>query len=96
MHASDGLQLVGGVEDGLHQQHVRGLNDVQPVGARVQRKQQDVDLHLVLERAQVLLWGRRRVEKVHSILGHARVKKKKGGGRGGIQKLNEPGIFGFR
>lgn len=36
-----------------------GLNDVEAVGARVQREQQDVDLLLVLEGAQVLLGAQR-------------------------------------
>lgn len=55
MHSADGLQLVGGVEDGLHQQDVGGLDDVQPVGARVEGEEEDVDLVLVLEGAEVLL-----------------------------------------
>lgn len=57
VHSADGLQLVRRVEDGLHQQHVRGLDDVQPVGAGVEGQQQDVDLLVVLEGAQVLLGG---------------------------------------
>jgi len=44
---------------------VRGLDDVQAVGARVQRQQQDVDLLLVLEGAQVLLGGPQRGEGAH-------------------------------
>lgn len=55
MHSADGLELVRWVEDRLDQQHVRGLDDVQPVGAGVQRQQQDVDLFVVFEGAQVLL-----------------------------------------
>lgn len=55
VHPADGLQLVGRVEDGLDQQHVRRLDDVQAVGARVERQEQDVDLLLVFEGAQVLL-----------------------------------------
>lgn len=55
MHPADGLELVGRVEDGLHQQHVGRLDDVQPVGAGVEREEEDVDLLIVLEGAQVLL-----------------------------------------
>lgn len=58
VHSADGLQLVRRVEDGLDQQHVRGLDDVQPVGAGVQGQQEDVDLFIVLEGAQVLLENR--------------------------------------
>ena len=58
MYPADGLQLMGRVEDGLHQQNMGGLDDVQPVGACVERQQQDVDLLLVLEGAQVLLEAR--------------------------------------
>lgn len=62
VHSADGLQLVCRVEDRLDQQHVRGLDDVQPVGASVQGQQEDVDLFIVLEGAQVLL------EKMSNIL----------------------------
>lgn len=55
MHPADGLQLVSRVEDRLDQQHVRRLDDVQPVGARVERQEEDVDLLVVFEGAQVLL-----------------------------------------
>lgn len=55
MDSADGLELVGGVQDGLHQQDVGRLDDVQPVGAGVEREEEDVDLLLVLEGAQVLL-----------------------------------------
>lgn len=55
VHSADGLQLVRWVEDRLDQQHMRGLDDVQPVGAGVQGQQQDVDLFIVFEGAQVLL-----------------------------------------
>lgn len=53
--SADGLELVSRVKDGLHQQNVGGLNDVQTIGARVERKQQDVDLFIIFERAQIFL-----------------------------------------
>lgn len=53
--SADGLELVSRVKDGLHQQNVGGFNDVQTIGARVERKQQDVDLFIIFERAQIFL-----------------------------------------
>lgn len=55
VHSADGLQLMRRVEDGLDEQHVRCLDDIQPVWASVQGEQEDVDLFIVLEGAQVLL-----------------------------------------
>lgn len=55
VHPADGLELVSRVEDRLHQQHVGRLDDVQPVGAGVEREEEDVDLLIILEGAQVLL-----------------------------------------
>lgn len=55
MHSADGLQLVGRVEDGLHQQHMSRFDDVQTVGAGVQREEEDVDLFIVFEGAQIFL-----------------------------------------
>ena len=55
VHSADGLELVSGVEDRLHQQHVSRFDDVQPVGAGVERKEQDVDLLFVFEGAEILL-----------------------------------------
>ena len=43
---------------------MRGLDDVEAIGARVQREQQDVDLLLVLEGAQVLLETRHTLQEV--------------------------------
>ena len=43
---------------------MRGLDDVEAIGARVQREQQDVDLLLVLEGAQVLLETRHTWQEV--------------------------------
>lgn len=55
VNSADGLELVSGVEDRLDQQHVSRLDDVQAVGAGVERKEEDVDLFFVLEGAQILL-----------------------------------------
>lgn len=55
MHSAYGLELVSRVEDRLYQQHVSRLDDVQTVGAGVERKEEDVDLFFVFEGAQVLL-----------------------------------------
>lgn len=55
VNSADGLQLVGRVEDRLHQQHVSRFDDVQTVGAGVQREEEDVDLFIVFEGAQILL-----------------------------------------
>lgn len=55
MHSADGLQLMGRVEDRLHQQHMSRFDDVQTVGAGVQREEEDVDLFIVFEGAQVFL-----------------------------------------
>lgn len=55
VHSAYGLQLVSRVEDRLHQQHVSRLDDVQAVGAGVERKEEDVDLFFVFEGAQILL-----------------------------------------
>lgn len=53
--SADGLELVSRVKDGLHQQNVGGFNDVQTIGAGVERKQQDVDLFIIFEGAQIFL-----------------------------------------
>lgn len=50
-----GLELVSRVQDGLHQQNVGGLDDVQTVRAGVERKQEDVDLFIIFEGAQIFL-----------------------------------------
>lgn len=55
VHPANGLELVSGVEDGLDQQHVSCFDDVQPVGARVEGEEKNVDLLFVFEGAQVLL-----------------------------------------
>lgn len=55
MHSAYGLELVSRVEDRLYQQHVSRLDDVQTIGAGVERKEEDVDLFFVFEGAQVLL-----------------------------------------
>lgn len=55
VHSAYGLELVSRVEDGLHQQNVGGFNDVQTIRARVERKQEDVDLFIIFEGAQIFL-----------------------------------------
>lgn len=55
MNSADGLELMSWVEDGFNQQHVSSFDDVQAVGARVERKEKNVDFVFVFERAQILL-----------------------------------------
>lgn len=55
VHSANGLELVSGVEDWLHQQHVGRFDDVQTIGAGVERKEENVDLFFVFEGAQILL-----------------------------------------
>lgn len=55
VHSAYGLELMSRIKDWLHQQNVSGLNDVQTIGASVERKQEDVDPFIVLEGAQVFL-----------------------------------------
>lgn len=55
VHSAYGLELVSRVKDRLHQQHVSGLNDVQTIGASVERQQEDVDPFVILEGAQIFL-----------------------------------------
>ena len=55
MHSAYGLELVSRVEDRLHQQHMSRFDDVQTIGAGVERKEKDVDLFFVFEGAQILL-----------------------------------------
>lgn len=55
VHSAYGLELVSRVEDRLDQQHVSGFDDVQTVGTSVERKEEDVDLSIIFERAQILL-----------------------------------------
>lgn len=55
VHSAYGLELVSRVEDRLHQQHVSRFDDVQTIGAGVERKEEDVDLFIVFEGAQILL-----------------------------------------
>lgn len=64
VHSADGLQLVSGVEDRLDQQHVSGFDDVQAIGAGVEREEEDVDLLFVFEGAQILLG---KLESVHEL-----------------------------
>lgn len=55
VHSAYGLELVSRVKDRLHQQNVSGFNDVQTIGASVERKQEDVYPFIILEGAQIFL-----------------------------------------
>ena len=48
VHTADGLQLLRGVEDGLHQQDVAGLDQVEAVGARGDGQEEDFHVLTVL------------------------------------------------
>lgn len=55
VHPANGLELMGRVQDGFHQQNMSGLDDVESVGTRVQGKEQDIYLLFIFERAEVFL-----------------------------------------
>jgi len=55
VNTPDGLQLLGGVEDGLHEQDVGGLGQVEAPSPGVDGQQQDCLPCILLERLQVRL-----------------------------------------
>lgn len=55
VHASDSLELLRGVEYRLHQQDVRGLNQVQTVGAGVDGQQEGRHVVTRLKAGQTFL-----------------------------------------
>ena len=53
VHTSNGLLLSTDVQQGLNKQHVRCLDDVEPFGARVKWKKQNIHISTRLELCQV-------------------------------------------
>ena len=59
MNSADGLQLVGGVENRLNQEHMVGFDQVQPVGPGFKRHQKDFHIFPILNQNNILgmmLW----------------------------------------
>ena len=57
VHPADGLELLGGVEQGLGQDDVTRLHQVQTVGALADRHQQHAHVIAVLRRRNILGMG---------------------------------------
>ena len=56
MNTTDGLQLLGGIQDRLDQDHVAGLDQVQAIGTRGQGHEQNFDILSVLKAERSVLY----------------------------------------